>query len=76
MSRSNEAANWSESLSAFFIYLFFLFIVGLMAAYILSYLFCASTIVYALVRKKVDGTSAETIYIPLAYERRGEQTLH
>lgn len=76
VSWTNEAANWSESLSAFFIYLFFLFIVGLMAAYILSYLFCASTIVYALVRKKVDGTSAETIYIPLAYERRGEQTLH
>jgi hypothetical protein len=63
------AESGSESVGAFFIYLFFLFIIGLLAAYVLSYVFCASTVVYALMRKKVDKVEAEKVYILLAYER-------
>jgi hypothetical protein len=69
MGQTTASANWSESIGSFLIYLFFLFIIGLLAAYVLSYVFCASTIVYALMRKKVDVIEAETVYIPLAYER-------
>lgn len=68
MSQSSNAATGSESIGAFFIYLFFLILIGLLVAYIISYVFCASTIVYALVRKKVDGVAAEAVYVPLAYE--------
>jgi hypothetical protein len=71
MSPTTAAATWSESLGSFFIFLFFLFIIGLLAAYVLSYVFCASTIVYALMRKKVDGIDVEMVYIPLAYARAG-----
>ena len=69
MGRAPGAASGSESVGAFFIYLFFLFIIGLLAAYVLSYVFCASTVVYALMRKKVDRVEADKVYILLAYEQ-------
>ena len=69
MGQTSASANWSESIGSFLIYLFFLLIIGLLAAYVLSYIFCASTIVYALMRKKVDAVEAEAVYIPLAYEQ-------
>lgn len=72
MNQTAGAMNWSESIASFFIYLFFLFIIGVLAAYVLSYVFCASTVVYALIRKKVDGTDVETVYIPLAYKCTGD----
>ncbi len=67
MNQTAGAATWSESIGGFFVYLFFLFLVGLLAAYVISYVFCASTIVYALMRKKVDQVQPQDIYIPLAY---------
>lgn len=70
MGKTPNAANWSESIGSFCIYLFFLFVIGMLAAYIISYVFCASTIVYALMRKKVDKIVAEQIYIPLVYEKK------
>jgi hypothetical protein len=74
MSRPSNAAVWSESIGAFFIYLFFLLLIGLLAAYIITYICCASTIVYALVRKKVDRVEPEVVYLPLAYERPKART--
>jgi len=76
MGQTPTAANWSESIGSFCIYLFFLFVVGLLAAYILSYIFCASTIVYALMRKKVDKVESEKIYIPLVYEKKNLNNSH
>lgn len=57
----------AETVGAFLIHLFFLLIAGLMAAYVINYVLCASTVVYALMRKKVDQTPVETIFVHLPY---------
>jgi hypothetical protein len=54
--------NWSESLSAFLIYLFLLVVIGLVVSFIISFYFSANTIIYSLMRKKVDNTALDDIY--------------
>lgn len=64
----------AETIGAFCIYVFFLLIVGLLAAYVINYVLCASTVVYALMRKKVDGTPVETIFVRLPYAAAAAKT--
>ena len=40
-------------------------VVGLLIAFVFSFYYCASTIIYALMREKVDNTSTDQIYIQL-----------
>lgn len=63
MSSASNAANWTESFSAFLIYLFLLIVVGLVVAFILSFYFSANTVIYALMRNKVDNTPLDEIYM-------------
>ena len=58
------ALNWSQSIAAFLIYLCSLAVVGLLAAFIISFYFSANTIIYSLMRNKVDNTALEEIYTP------------
>jgi len=61
---SNPATtNWTESISAFLVYLFLLVIVGLVVSFIISFYFSANTIIYSLMRKTVDNTAFEDIYM-------------
>ncbi len=53
----------TESVSAFIIYIAVLFICGLVAAYVVSFFYTANTIIYSLMRYKVDGTALNEIYI-------------
>ncbi len=59
---SNATTNWTESLAAFVIYLLTLIVVGLVVSFILSFYFSANTVIYALMRKKVDNTAIDDIY--------------
>ncbi len=54
--------NWAESLAAFLVHLFLLGVVGLLVSFIISFYFSANTIIYSLMRNKVDNTSLEDIY--------------
>jgi hypothetical protein len=54
--------NWSESIAAFLVYLFLLAVVGLVVSFIISFYFSANTIIYSLMRYKVDNTALEDIY--------------
>jgi hypothetical protein len=56
--------NWSESIAAFLIHLCVLVVVGLVVAFVISFYFSANTIIYALMRNKVDETALEDIYTP------------
>ena len=56
------ASNWTESVGAFLIYLFLLAVVGLVVSFIISFYFSANTIIYSLMRHKVDNTALEDIY--------------
>lgn len=61
LSAPSNPLNFSETLSVFFIRCFLGLIAGFFAAYLVNYLLCASTVVYALMRKRVDGVSVEQI---------------
>jgi hypothetical protein len=54
--------NWTESLAAFLVHLFLLAVVGLLVSFIISFYFSANTIIYSLMRNKVDNTALDDIY--------------
>ena len=54
--------NWAESLAAFLVHLFLLGVIGLLVSFIISFYFSANTIIYSLMRNKVDNTALEDIY--------------
>jgi hypothetical protein len=58
------ATNWTESVAAFLVYLFLLVVVGLVVSFIISFYFSANTIIYSLMRKTVDNTAFEDVYMP------------
>ena len=55
-------ANWSESIAAFLIYLVSLVVIGLLVAFVISFYFSANTIIYSLMRNRVDNTTLEDIF--------------
>ncbi|MBA7685071.1 hypothetical protein ES703_93486 [subsurface metagenome] len=52
----------TESVAAFLVYLVLLAVVGLVVSFIISFYFSANTIIYSLMRKRVDNTALEDIY--------------
>ena len=62
---ASNPAGWSESVSAFVIHLFMLAIVGILLSYIISYFFSSATVIYALMRKKIDRIETNRIYLHL-----------
>ena len=55
--------NVTESITAFIIYLAVLVVAGIVVAFAVSFYFSASTIIYCLLRNKVDGTVIGDIFI-------------
>jgi len=53
-SRAEVAQNLSESGASFLVYLALLIVFGLLVSFVISFYFSASTIIYALLRDKVD----------------------
>jgi hypothetical protein len=60
---SFASTNWSESLAAFLVYLLLLVVIGLLVSFIISFYFSANTIIYALMRNRVDNTVLEDISV-------------
>ncbi|MHC4475546.1 MAG: hypothetical protein ACYTEL_07865 [Planctomycetota bacterium] len=56
------AANLTERLAAYVIYVILLAVIGLVISFIISFYFSANTIIYALMRSKVDNTALDDIY--------------
>lgn len=54
--------DWSTSAAVFLVYFWALIVVGLVVAFVISFYFSASTIIYALLRKRVDLIPIEDIY--------------
>lgn len=57
--------NLSESTAAFIVNLYLLAVIGLVVSFIISFYFSANTIIYAILRNKVDGTGLDDIYTAL-----------
>lgn len=62
-SNGGVSLNWSEGIAAFVVYLLVLAVVGLVLAFIVSFYFSANTIIYSLMRNRVDNTALDDIYI-------------
>lgn len=58
------AANWSVQIAGVIVYLLLLAVVALLVSFIISFYFSANTIIYSLMRKKVDNTALEDVYSP------------
>jgi len=55
--------NWSESLASFFVALWVFLFVGLVIAFAISFFFCGYTIIYLLLRRCVDATELDEVYV-------------
>ncbi len=60
--------NWAElrgleSFAAFLVYILLIAVVLLVVAFIVSFYFSANTIIYSLMRKAVDNTALEDVYL-------------
>jgi hypothetical protein len=58
------ATNWSQAVAGVIIYLLLLAVVLLVVSFIISFYFSANTIIYSLMRKKVDNTALDDVYSP------------
>jgi hypothetical protein len=56
------APNW-EPLGAWLITLWVALVVALLIAFVISFYYCASTIIYFLLRREVDATDLEDVYL-------------
>jgi len=59
-----NTVNWTEKVAAFLVYIFLLVVIGLVVSFVINFYFSANTIIYSLLRKKVDNTAMEDIYTP------------
>ena len=64
-SNGSPAANSTESVAAFLVYLFLWVVVGLVVSMIITFYFSANTIIYSLMRNRVDNTALEDVYLDL-----------
>lgn len=55
--------NWSEGGAGFIIMLILLLISGVVLSFAVSYYFSVSTIIYSLMRKQVDNTDIQEVYL-------------
>ncbi len=55
--------NWSTSISSALIYFWVLVVIGLVVSSVISFYFSASTIIYALMRNRVDFIPLEEVYV-------------
>ncbi len=62
-SQMTVSKNATESLAALLIHLAILAVSGVVAAYVVSFYFSLNTVIYALMRKNVDKTAIEEIYV-------------
>jgi len=57
-----DPVTWQEKAGAALIYFFVLIIIGMVVSFIISFYFSANTIIYSLLRNKVDGTAIDNVY--------------
>ena len=57
------ALKWSESTSAVLIAIWVYMTIGLLGAYVISFYFSSNTIIYYLMRREVDATELDDVYV-------------
>src|SRR5438045_9688872 len=63
---------WSEAIAAFLIMLWNFLLIGLLGAFAISFYFSANTIIYYLMRREVDATELDDVYVEETEDEFGE----
>ncbi len=71
---STAAMGWSEIPGAWLICLWVYIVIGLVAAFLVAYFCSASTMIYYLLRRQVDATDLDDVYVAEAPEEQIEAT--
>jgi len=69
---NTAAMGWHEMPGAWLIWLWVYLIIGLVIAFLISYLCSAATVIYYLLRRQVDATDLDEVYIAEAHEEQIE----
>ena len=67
-----QALSWSDGLGAFFIAAWVYIVLTLLAAFVVSFYFSSNTIIYYLMRREVDATELDDVYVEETDEDFGE----
>jgi hypothetical protein len=67
-----EGLEWSEDIAAGVISFWVYLVIGLLGAYAISFYFSANTIIYFLMRREVDATELEDVYVEESEDEFGE----
>ena len=57
--------NVTESIAAFLVYLAVVTAAGILASFVISFYFSANSVIYALMRKTIDNTSLNNVYVQI-----------
>ncbi len=66
------ALAWSEKVAAVLIALWVYLVLGLLGGYVLSFYFSANTIIYYLMRREVDATELDDVYLEETEDEFGD----
>jgi hypothetical protein len=69
-----DGLKWSEDFAAGMISFWVYLVIGLLGAYAISFYFSANTIIYYLMRREVDATELEDVYVEETDDEFGEAT--
>jgi hypothetical protein len=69
-----DQLKWSEDIAAGMIAFWVYLVIGLVGAYAISYFFSVNTIIYYLMRREVDATELEDVYVEETEDEFGETT--
>ena len=67
-----EALKWSEDIAAAEISFWVYLTIGLLGAFAISFYFSANTIIYYLMRREVDATELDDVYVEETEDEFGE----
>jgi hypothetical protein len=70
-----DQLKWSEDVAAGLIAFWVYLVIGLVGAYAISYFFSVNTIIYYLMRREVDATELEDVYVEETEDEFGETTV-
>jgi hypothetical protein len=71
----HNTLKWSEDIAAAIISFWVHLVIGLVGAYVISYFFSVNTIIYYLMRREVDATELEDVYVEESEDEFGETTV-
>lgn len=69
-----QALAWTEQVSAFLIAFWVYIVLALLAAFVVSFYFSSNTLIYYLMRREVDATEMDDVYVEETDEEFGEPT--